>query len=49
MVEGHMQGGKFHPHTNSSGSGLSPDDVESKEPEEKVDLARAEKIKEQKS
>ena len=49
MTDGHMEGGKFHPHKNNGDAGVTSDQVENKEPEQQMDSSKAEELKKQKS
>ena len=49
MAEGHMKGGKFHPHKNNTDSGVSSDQVQEKPQPEGINTSDAKKLKESKS
>jgi len=50
MTEGHMKGGKFIPHNNSSDSGgVSSDQVDNNEPTETINQSDVEKLKNKKT
>jgi len=48
FMEGHMEGGKFHPHSNDEKKQVSTDQVKEVE-ESTIDKTDVEKLKEQKS